>query len=193
MQIKITLLFALLSLLFLSSCFKEKFTCESENALMIVNDLLVKNYEDNFYNEQKKGMGGRSTGNSLVDMFASFAAQSVSSKIEQTEINISNIRTEHASRDSGKKICKASFLAHSKVFTKNGKEFPYKFDYSLERGGNITYTLEQGNEKKQIVVNLFISNFDAPKITRAPSTKTINKSESDKKDSVTDYLLRPVK
>jgi len=156
-----------IALLFLSSCFGDKFTCESEYVL--VNELLQKVYEDNFYSEQKKGEFR--TGDWLVDMALAHESRFKSTKIEQTAISINNIKTEHASKDSGKKICKANFYANSKVFTKHGKETPFEFDYSLERGGNFTYTLEQGTEKNKVVVNLFISSFEAPKLIREPSAK----------------------
>ena len=158
------LILIFIALLFLSSCFKEKFTCESEYEL--VNELLLKIYEDNFYSEQKKGEFR--TGDWLIDLALAQESRFKSTKIEQTAISINNIKTEHTSKDSGKKICKANFYATSKVLTKNGKETPYKFDYSLERSGNFSYTLEQSTEKNKVVINIFISSFGPPKKNHEP-------------------------
>ena len=181
----------------LSGCLGEKFTCESENALKTVNELLAKEYEQYFYKKQSAQKSG-STGSDLIDLFASFYAQSVSSKINNIEVEVNSIITTHTSKENGKKICKAKFKVNAQVFNKNGKG-EYALSQvatdALSKTGSFTYTIEQGQERNQLLISLFINEFDPPPVNPNKSLPSNNSktNNSNQKSDLMNYLLRPVK
>jgi len=184
-------------LVMLSGCFGEKFTCESESALKTANELLVKQYEQYFYKKQSAQKSG-STGSELFDALASFYAQSINSKINNVQVEINSITTTHSSKENGKKICKAKFNANAQVFTKFGNgDYTFSQDATdaLSKTGSLTYTVEQGQEKNQLLISLFINDFDPPPVNpnkSSPSNK-LKTDNSNQKSDLMNYLLRPVK